>query len=152
MAEVFHEDGVDAKNAILISLRLDYVADRKGAHVAPILEIARIQGPVSDFVEDASTFSPRFEDGSRVGRICARDVFVFVVLLGSTNDAVLDYIANDLSDLTLRKGDVHDEAHPVLSSVFFSAESRTGGKQEEEKDGERRGPKPPLRTQFCTEN
>src|ERR1019366_4605591 len=111
VAKILHKTRVDAQNGVLVVLGLHNVADRQRSDVTAVLEIARVERLQAHFVENLAALGPlrKSPGGSAVWG--AGNVFVLVVLLGPTNDAVLNGLLYDLSNFGLGTRPVHDETH-----------------------------------------
>ena len=120
MTEVLHKGGVDAQH----SLCLHDIAYCEGADIAAVLEIAGVERLFSHLEKDFAAIGPLRKNVGRSGCDSAFDVFVLVVLLGSSNDAVLGDVGNHLSDFTLRQRDINPETHAVVRLVLLAGVER----------------------------
>ena len=84
--EILHKNGVDAQDCIFETLHHHHVADGQRPQVATVFKTPRIECLLFQLVENLATVGPFREYGCRSGRNRARNVFVFVVFLGSPDD------------------------------------------------------------------
>src|SRR5208337_3117415 len=80
-AKVFDEDGVDAQHCVLIALGLEHVAYGQRAHVAAVLEIARVERLQPHLVKDLTAPGPGREHARGIGCRGAADVLVLLYSL-----------------------------------------------------------------------
>src|SRR5579859_932185 len=123
VAELLDKDRVDPQNRVVVALGLDYVADGEGSKIAAVFKVSRVESFQPHFVEDLATFGPFRKYPGGPGCRGTGDVGILVVLLGSPDDAVLDYVLHDLDDFGFRERQVHDEAGAVLDAVLLASGS-----------------------------
>src|ERR1700691_3413174 len=113
MAEVFLEKRVYAQDRVLLTLSLHDIAHNKGPGVAAILEVAGVDCLFTNFVEDFSALSPLWNNPRRSRGFRTADILVFVVLLGSPDNAVLHHVSHHLLDFAFRQRDTDHQAFAI---------------------------------------
>src|SRR5437899_688358 len=110
---------------MLFVLSLHHIPDGQGSNIAAVLEVPGVQRISTNLVKDFSRLGPGREHAGGSSHLGTRDKFVLVVLFGAPNNSVLYNFLNNMGYLSLRKWEIHDESHPILSRVFF-ARCQTG--------------------------
>ena len=134
---VFHVDGIDSQNRVLIALRLHNVANGHGSHVGAVLEVPGINRRLPNFVEDFTGVFRGRKKRTRLGGHCATQVFVLDVFLGAANNAIAHDIADRLRHFGDWRRNVDDEPDPVLRDIFFACSQWDRCQDEDEKKQER---------------
>src|ERR1700722_9534535 len=120
VAEVFFKKRIDPQNRVLLALWLDDVSNYEGANIAAIFEVARVDRLIADFVENLPALVPSRKHRRGIRAFRTPDELVFVVFLGSADDAILSYILYHLLDFFLRHRNVDDQSF-AIGQLFFSA-------------------------------
>ena len=106
--EILHKHGINAQHGILVPLYLDHVAHGQRSHIAAVFKISRVERLFPHLVENLAALRPFRENWCRTCRDRSRDVFVFVVFLGSPDNRILRHIFDHLRDFRLRQREIHD--------------------------------------------
>jgi hypothetical protein len=113
MAEVLLEKRVDAQDRVLVALRLHDITYGQGADIAAILKVAGVDGLCANLIENLAAFAPPRKYVAGSGGFRAGDELVFVVFLGSADDAVPGDILDDLLYFAHWQRDIDDEPFPI---------------------------------------
>src|ERR1700733_6449936 len=125
MAEVFFKKRIDPQNRVLLALWLDDVSNYEGANIAAVFEVARVDRLIADFVENLPALVPSRKHRRGIRAFRPPDELVFVVFLGSADDAILGDILDHLLDFLLRHRDVDDKSFAIGQLLFTAAGERS---------------------------
>jgi hypothetical protein len=129
--EIFHKHRVDFQDCIFVPLGPYHISHRQSSHIRAVFEIYWIERLQTHLVKDLSTLRPFRKDRRGRNRNRSRNVWIFVVFLGSTDDRILHHIFDGLLYLGFRKGNVHDQSRPIMNRVLVTMRGKRRRNQQQ---------------------